>query len=353
MAILVKCRCGEQFQTNDANAGRAANCPDCGRELVVPSPRQGAAARVEETGVFTSGKAIASLLLGLASFIFAAITGIPAVLLGLKAIAEINRDRGLTRGRGIATAGIVLGAFSSTVLTTVFLRPVIEGFQEGIRYQVCVDHLRRIGLALHNYNEQYNAFPPAAITSKTGQPLLSWRVAILAQLGPDERILYKKFHLDEPWDSPHNMALVAEMPSFYRTADRIPMRPGETHYQVVVGKNTMFPGTKGVSIGGVTDGTSSTILVVEAVKPVIWTQPTDLPVTPFPTVVGLRPLGVQARTAPPITATPRLPVGGVHLGGFCALFADGSVHWIEQSIPAADFNALITRDGGEVVGSLY
>ena len=49
--------------------------------------------------------------------------------------------------------------------------------------------------------------PPAAIYSKDGKPLLSWRVAILPYLGLDN--LYKQFHLDEPWDSPHNIKLSA------------------------------------------------------------------------------------------------------------------------------------------------
>jgi hypothetical protein len=43
---------------------------------------------------------------------------------------------------------------------------------------------------------------------------LSWRVHLLPELGEDE--LYRKFHLDEPWDSPHNLPLVTEMPAAFR-----------------------------------------------------------------------------------------------------------------------------------------
>ena len=57
-------------------------------------------------------------------------------------------------------------------------------------------------------------FPPAYTTSKDGKPLLSWRVLILPYL--EQEALYKEFHLDEPWDSPHNRTLIARMPAVYR-----------------------------------------------------------------------------------------------------------------------------------------
>ena len=67
---------------------------------------------------------------------------------------------------------------------------------------------------LHNYHRRHNAFPPAFSSSKDGKPLLSWRVLILPFL--DQNSLYQEFHVDEPWDSPHNRALVAKMPAVYR-----------------------------------------------------------------------------------------------------------------------------------------
>ena len=63
-----------------------------------------------------------------------------------------------------------------------------------------------MGMGFHNYDFAKRGFPPAAITSPGGKPLLSWRVAILPYI--DEKALYKKFKLDEPWDSPHNKELL-------------------------------------------------------------------------------------------------------------------------------------------------
>ena len=78
----------------------------------------------------------------------------------------------------------------------------------------CPEKLKRLGVAMNQFHEAHGHFPAAAITDKSGTPLLSWRVAILPQLGYQS--LYDEFHLDEPWDSPHNLALAAQMPDVFR-----------------------------------------------------------------------------------------------------------------------------------------
>ena len=66
---------------------------------------------------------------------------------------------------------------------------------------------------MHNYHDTYGTFPPAATTDGADKPLLSWRVAILPFL--EQQPLYEQFHLDEPWDSPHNKTLIEQMPQVY------------------------------------------------------------------------------------------------------------------------------------------
>ena len=51
---------------------------------------------------------------------------------------------------------------------------------------------------------------PADILDAEGKPLLSWRVALLPLMGLED--LYKKFKLDEPWDSETNKELLNTMP---------------------------------------------------------------------------------------------------------------------------------------------
>ena len=63
-----------------------------------------------------------------------------------------------------------------------------------------VNNLKQIGLAMHNYANIEKTFPPAYTTDRAGEPLLSWRVLILPYL--EQETLFKRFHLEEPWDSP-------------------------------------------------------------------------------------------------------------------------------------------------------
>jgi hypothetical protein len=47
------------------------------------------------------------------------------------------------------------------------------------RRPICVNHLKQIGLALHNYYSVYGVFPPAYVADESGKPMHSWRVLIL------------------------------------------------------------------------------------------------------------------------------------------------------------------------------
>ena len=152
--------------------------------------------------------------------------------------------------------------------------------------------LKEIAQGLLAYQEKHNLLPPAAINDADGKPLLSWRVAILPFLG--EEGLYRQFNLDEPWDSPWNVALLKRMPAVYHTR----LQPGETapphttFYQVFVGPGTVFERGAKVNIPqDIPDGVQDTILVVQAGNPVPWTKPDDLvydPKGPLPLLGAFR-----------------------------------------------------------------
>ena len=69
MLIIVSCECGQQFRTDEFNAGREARCMFCSRTLTVPAapsaPTEGTIARPELGKSPYSGRAIASFALGL------------------------------------------------------------------------------------------------------------------------------------------------------------------------------------------------------------------------------------------------------------------------------------------------
>ena len=79
-------------------------------------------------------------------------------------------------------------------------------------------NLKKLALAMHNYNDTYGRLPLAATMGKNGKALLSWRVELLPYL--EEQELYRQFKRDEPWNSPHNLKLLSKMPAVYRAARR-------------------------------------------------------------------------------------------------------------------------------------
>src|SRR5690242_13571896 len=103
MPIQVTCdQCGRQLTAKDEYAGRRTQCPDCGKELVIPMSGPGAGFD-EEVGPAkgyvgeptTSGKAITSLVLGILSMLGCCLlTGIPALIFGILGLNEAKRSGG-------------------------------------------------------------------------------------------------------------------------------------------------------------------------------------------------------------------------------------------------------------------
>ncbi len=189
-----------------------------------------------------------------------------------------------------------------------------------------INNLKQLALAMYNYNDAYGNFPANAVYDKNGKPLLSWRVLVLPYIEQDA--LYKEFHMDEPWDSDNNKKLLEKMPPLFAAGDEQALKNHETHYEAIVGKGAIFDGNKGVKITDITDGTSNTIMLVEAKKAVPWTKPEDVPFD-------------AGRLVPKL--------GGLFEGIFNVAFADGSVHSLPLTIKEEKLRALITRNGGEII----
>jgi hypothetical protein len=203
------------------------------------------------------------------------------------------------------------------------------------------NNLKQIGLAFYNYHDSYRRFPAAAIYSKDGQPLLSWRVAILPFIEQDN--LYREFHLDESWDSPHNRGLLPRMPKTYESWGDAETEPYTTFFQVFVGQGTVFEGTKGTKREEITDGPMNTILVIEAGEGVPWTKPADIPFDPNQ---SLPPLGGMFKE--------RFRFSTLSFGGskdILSIFADGSVHPIKKTINEENLRRLIIRNDGQAADS--
>lgn len=183
---------------------------------------------------------------------------------------------------------------------------------------------------MHAYQGEHGRLPPAVVNGKDGEPLYSWRVLILPYIEQGE--LYKQFRLDEPWDSPHNLRLLPNMPAMYalppRKASNVP--PHHTVCKVFVGKGAAFEGRQGLNLPrDFPDGTSNTLLIVEAGEPVLWTKPEDLTYEPEGPLPDLRCF---------------------FRDGFRACMADGSRHFVRKETSEATLRATITRKSGDTPG---
>ncbi len=229
-------------------------------------------------------------------------------------------------GRAVTIAAQADPGASAVGVAVSLLLPAIRAGRGAAANVQSSNNLKQIGLAIHNYHDTHREFP-TDITDDQGKRLLSWRVRLLPYL--EQAPLAKQFRLNEPWDSEHNRQLLAQMPAPFRNpaiAD-----PMMTNYLAPRGEGTLWEGKSGrISMFDVTDGTSNTIMLVEANadKAVPWTKPDDLEVNLQNPLAGLG----MARPA-----------------GFAALFADGSVKMISPTIAPDVLRALFTRSGGEIV----
>lgn len=209
------------------------------------------------------------------------------------------------------------------------LQKMLAKAQAAARSAEDQNRLRQLGLAMFNFESVTNALPPQALTDKAGKRLLSWRVLILPYL--DQKELYEQFHLDEAWDSPHNLALLEQMPECYRSsgeATAANIKPGYTRFLAPLAANSIM-GKAGdpTRLKEVTDGLSNTILLVQAAPAaaVPWTKPEDLKVD-----LNNPLAGITSENAP----------------YFLTLFADGSCRAIEATVSKVSFLAYIGKDEG-------
>jgi hypothetical protein len=117
--------------------------------------------------------ALLSLLLG--------VTGPPAILLGLRSLREINMSEGRLRGRGLAMAGMALGALSAAVMVIGMIALAIVSLRGKDTRRRCENDLRQLGQALNLYHDTHGHFPAGAIPNPQlpVEDRWSWHTALL------------------------------------------------------------------------------------------------------------------------------------------------------------------------------
>jgi prepilin-type processing-associated H-X9-DG protein len=257
------------------------------------------------------------------------------------------------RMRGVVHV-LVIGLVA--VVTAGLLLTGIAKVREAAARMQCSDNLKLNGMSLHNYHDVNGRFPPAGMPDPELPPerRLSWLVALVPYVEATD--LYAKMEKAEGWDSERNRFL-ALLEIRYLRCPGFPERPPAstlvpTHYVGIAGLGTdavaLPPGDvragflgyeRKVRFEDLGHHTSSLLVAIETVQTNgSWTAAGP------PTVRGLD------LDAPPYLGRDG-QFGGTHSGGANALFADGSVRFLGEALSVETLAALISRAGGEPVGS--
>ncbi len=212
----------------------------------------------------------------------------------------------------------------------VLLLPASRSAGPAARRAHCTNNLKQIALALSNYEQVYQALPPAYTVDAQGRPLHSWRTLILPYL--EQEPLYQSIDLSKPWNDPANAkAQETFVPLFWCPGAAGPRNT--TTYLANAAPNGCLIPKEPRRLAEITDSHHSTLMVIEAGEEnaVPWMAPVDADES---LVMSLGP-------------TTKL----LHAGGMNAGFVDGSVRFLKTSIPARVRRALISISGNDSLNS--
>ncbi len=287
------------------------------------------------------------------------------------------------------------------------LLPAVQSAREAARRAQCLNNLKQIGLALHNYHDAFAAFPPGYVSATVNNspvgaelgPGWGWGAMILPQLEqtPTYNALNFSLGITHPSAQTARSSVIAAYlcPSSSGTRPLalsvatgtpspvpvfIPNDITASQYVASAGQfevgdspannNGLFFRNSGLSTRDVTDGLSQTLMAGERSRNVAdatWVgvvpgaQLCTNPAWPAPNCEPSN-AAVLAHTGPSPGGqswidTPNLAGAGaddfwsLHPGVANFLFGDGSVRALKASINPQVFSYLSTRGGGEIVAA--
>lgn len=265
---------------------------------------------------------------------------IPAVQTGKPVPQKPTSDSEKNDSRDDRSLLRALVGISSISLLVILLAGIVLGLpilRKQMSIAACnndLDRMKAIAKALNAYCERYGTYPPPQLVDNTGKPLLSWRVLILPFMGYND--LYRKFALNQAWDSPLNLSLIPQMPREFSSANSADAwGTKQSNYVLVTGKSTLFPPNGPLGFKQVSD--SPTLLLVETLNGGAgWTEPSDIDIDTSGVSFG---------------NTPLQSIGGLHAQVALGIDTQGNPVIIPKSISLGELEALLTPNGGEANAS--
>ncbi|MFO0891668.1 MAG: DUF1559 domain-containing protein [Isosphaeraceae bacterium] len=295
--------------------------------------------------------------------------------------------------RGFTLIELLVVIAIIAVLISLLL-PAVQSAREAARRAQCVNNLKQVGLALHNYHDTWSRFPMGSVQVAT--PNGDYRRPFLASLLPflEQQALFNSYNYDISFQQPQNLTTrstivaVFTCPSdqqqiFVNNGGSVTDVKGS--YGVNWGQNVygdqVLPAPFGLNYGAtlaeILDGTSQTFLMAELIQT---PHPTGQPVSVIDRrgrIWSDQPSSHQISTklgpnsqAPDYGAcwpnsVPKTPcirntgdglnhyIGSrsFHPGGVNGLLGDGSVRFFKDSIDLTTWKALSSRSGGEVISA--
>ena len=296
------------------------------------------------------------------------------------------------RKRGFSLIELLVVIAIIAVLVALIL-PAVQSAREAARRTQCINNLKQIGIALHNYHETFETLPPgwigvnaAGISYVSGDSGFGWATQILSQL--DQVALSHTIDFESSILAPANVALhQTQLPAF-----RCPSDIGDTEWTInqtgtttplatlsqsnYVGNwgptdldNICFPGGVPIAPGrqcksdgaffhnsrvrfdSFKDGTSNTFVVGErrSNKNPNW-DATWLGAIPQGEDAVVRILGV-ADHSPNSLAAHMDDFSSWHSGGVHMLFGDGKVQFVAENIDETVYRGAATISGDETIGN--